>query len=79
MVANVGSKWDKGKLVFFSKITGNTIATFDPEKDALTISGFGPAENQADSTADNVGDLVADFNDLLDKLKAAGLMEADPS
>ena len=29
---------------------------------------------QADSTADNVGDLVADFNDLLAKLKAAGLM-----
>lgn len=37
------------------------------------------AENQADSTAADVGDLVADFNALLAKLKAAGLMEADPS
>lgn len=34
--------------------------------------------NQADSTAADVGDLVADFNDLLAKLKDAGLMEPDP-
>lgn len=39
--------------------------------------GFTPAANQADSTAADVGDLVADFNALLDKLKAAGLMEPD--
>lgn len=77
MIANVGSKWDGGKLVFYSKITGNTIATFDPENDALTIAGFGPAENQGDSTAAEVADLVTDFNALLAKLKASGLMEAD--
>ena len=33
------------------------------------------AENQADSTATTISDLKSDFNDLLSKLKAAGLME----
>ena len=33
------------------------------------------AENQADSTATTVADLKSDFNDLLSKLEAAGLME----
>jgi hypothetical protein len=36
-----------------------------------------PAANQASSTAATVGDLVTDFNALLTKLKAAGLMAAD--
>lgn len=36
-----------------------------------------PAENQADSTAEDVEGLVTDFNTLLAKLKAAGLMTAD--
>ena len=35
------------------------------------------AANQADSTATEVADLVADFNTLLASLKAAGLMVAD--
>ena len=35
------------------------------------------AENQADSTASDVAGLKADFNSLLAKLKAAGLMEPD--
>lgn len=35
------------------------------------------AENQADSVAATVGDLVTDFNSLLAKLKAAGLMVPD--
>lgn len=38
---------------------------------------FPKAENQADSTATEVAGLVTDFNALLDKLKEAGLMEAD--
>lgn len=38
---------------------------------------FPKAENQADSTATEVAGLVTDFNVLLDKLKEAGLMEAD--
>ena len=35
------------------------------------------AENQADSEAADVAGLKADFNSLLSKLKAAGLMEPD--
>ncbi|WP_026894294.1 head fiber protein [Clostridiisalibacter paucivorans] len=36
-----------------------------------------PAAFQADSTAVDVADLVADFNALLLKLKTAGLMESE--
>ncbi|MDO5443238.1 MAG: Head fiber protein [Bacteroidia bacterium] len=42
-----------------------------------SVEGLPIAENQADSTATTVANLKDDFNDLLDKLKAAGLMEAD--
>ncbi|MDQ0154157.1 MULTISPECIES: head fiber protein [Bacillales] len=35
-----------------------------------------PADNQADSTAVDVAGLVVDFNALLAKLKAAGLMNS---
>ena len=40
-------------------------------------SSFTPAENQADSEATTVAALKEDFNSLLAKLKAAGLMTAD--
>ena len=40
---------------------------------------FTPAENQAASTATTIAGLVTDFNALLTKLKAVGLMEADPA
>ena len=40
-------------------------------------SSFTPAENQSDSTATTIAGLVIDFNALLVKLKAAGLMAAD--
>jgi len=36
-----------------------------------------PAETQADSTASTIEGLVTDFNALLAKLKAAGLMAAE--
>lgn len=36
-----------------------------------------PAVSQADSTAEDVASLVTDFNALLAKLKAAGLMNAE--
>jgi len=44
----------------------------------LTFAGvqFKPAAPQADTTAESVAELVADFNALLAKLKAAGLMES---
>lgn len=43
----------------------------------LTFAGteIKPAATQANSTAETVADLVTDFNALLAKLKAAGLME----
>lgn len=46
-------------------------------KEGASVTGLPVAENQADSTAIDVAGLVTDFNALLAKLKAAGLMEAD--
>ncbi|MFA2549483.1 MULTISPECIES: head fiber protein [Bacillaceae] len=46
-------------------------------KEGASVMGLPVAENQADSTATDVAGLVTDFNALLAKLKAAGLMEAD--
>ena len=40
-------------------------------------SSFTPAENQSTSTATTIAGLVADFNAMLSKLKATGLMAAD--
>ncbi|MDD7795586.1 head fiber protein [Clostridium sp. 'White wine YQ'] len=42
-----------------------------------SVTGLPAAENQAYSTATDVAGLVTDFNALLAKLKAAGLMAAD--
>lgn len=46
-------------------------------EEGATIVGFPGAANQADSTAATVATLKEDFNALLTKLKAAGLMAAD--
>lgn len=46
-------------------------------KEGAVISGLPMAENQTDSTASTISDLKSDFNDLLSKLKAAGLMKQD--
>lgn len=50
-------------------------------KEGATVNGlpssFTPAENQIDSTAEDITSLVSDFNSLLLKLKSAGLMTAD--
>ncbi|WP_418791763.1 head fiber protein [Phosphitispora sp. TUW77] len=46
-------------------------------KQGASVTGLPIAENQADSTATDVAGLVTDFNALLAKLKAAGLMAAD--
>nr|DAM66434.1 MAG TPA: Head fiber protein [Caudoviricetes sp.] len=43
------------------------------------LAGIPKAENQADSIATTIADLKSDFNALLSKLKAAGLMEQDES
>ena len=46
-------------------------------KQGASVTGLPVAENQADSTAIDVAGLATDFNALLTKLKAAGLMVAD--
>ena len=46
-------------------------------KQEASVMGLPIAENQADSTATDVAGLTTDFNALLAKLKAAGLMVAD--
>ena len=46
-------------------------------KEGASITGLPVLENQADSIATDVAGLVTDFNSLLAKLKAAGLMETD--
>lgn len=45
--------------------------------EGASVTGLPIAENQADSTATDVAGVVTDFNALLVKLKATGLMEAD--
>lgn len=47
------------------------------EVNGAKLSGFHVAENQALSAATTIADLKTDFNSLLEKLKAAGVMESD--
>lgn len=46
-------------------------------KEGASVTGLPVAGNHADSTATDVAGLVTDFNALLAKLKAVGLMETD--
>lgn len=46
-------------------------------KEGAVVTGLPVLDNQAASTAGTVEDLVTDFNVLLTKLKAAGLMISD--
>lgn len=46
-------------------------------KEGALVTGLPAAANQADSEATTVAGLVTDFNALLAKLKAAGLMADD--
>ncbi|WP_195509914.1 head fiber protein [Clostridium tyrobutyricum] len=55
-----GEKW----------IVGGTLEVLP----GATVTGLPAAANQADSVATTVEGLVTDFNALLTKLKAAGLM-----
>lgn len=56
-------------------IGGNLV--FDEGASVEGLPGSTPAENQAESAATTVAALKEDFNTLLSKLKAAGLMTAD--
>ena len=44
-------------------------------KQGASVTGLPAAANQADSEATTIAGLVTDFNALLTKLKAAGLMQ----
>lgn len=46
-------------------------------KEGAVVTGLPVLDNQAASTAATVEDLLTDFNALLTKLKAAGLMISD--
>lgn len=46
-------------------------------KEGASVTGLPAAAHQADSTATDAAGLVTDFNALLTKLKAAGLMAAN--
>ncbi|MDP2842803.1 MAG: head fiber protein [Acetobacterium sp.] len=46
-------------------------------KEGAVLLGLPQAANQADSTATTIAGLVTDFNALLAKLKAAGLMKTE--
>ena len=54
-------------------VIGGTLEVLNGAK----LSGFPVAENQDLSAATTIADLKTDFNSLLEKLKAAGLMESD--
>lgn len=57
-------------------VGGKLVVEDTAEVDGL-IGITTPAENQADSVAEEISELVADFNGLLLKLKTAGIMTAD--
>ena len=46
-------------------------------KEGAVLLGLPQADYQADSTATTIAELVTDFNVLLAKLKAAGLMKTE--
>ena len=54
----------------------NIVPTYNPTSRKLE-SGVPVVANQADSEASTIALLVTDFNKLLAKLKAAGIMVAD--
>lgn len=58
-------------------VIGGTLEILEGSSVTGLPSSFTPAENQSDSTATTIAGLVIDFNALLAKLKAAGLMAAD--
>lgn len=63
-----------GGTVTWGDITGKP-TTFPPVAATATVAGgVKMAATQAPSTATEVADLVTNFNELLTKLKAAGIM-----
>lgn len=55
-------------------VIGGTLEVSSEGKLSFEGMELRPAENQAESVASTIADLKTDFNSLLAKLKAAGLM-----
>jgi hypothetical protein len=57
-------------------ITAGALVSVDPEAviEGVPSTDLSPAASQADSSAATIEDLLLDFNALLAKLRAAGLM-----
>lgn len=60
--------------VAWADITGKPTTFTPPVATEATIGGVKMVETQADSAATDIETLVSDFNSLLAKLKAAGIM-----
>jgi len=58
-------------------VIGGELAIASGGKLTFVGKDLKPTETQADSTASTIAGLVADFNALLAKLKAAGLMTTE--
>ncbi|HEY9062516.1 MAG TPA: Head fiber protein [Pseudobacteroides sp.] len=58
-------------------VVGGEISVVDEGKLTFDGTALKPAANQADSSASTIADLRSDFNSLLTKLKASGLMLVD--
>lgn len=58
-------------------VIGGELAVTEEGKITFNGAELKPAALQANSIAVDVADLVSDFNALLAKLKAAGLMESE--
>lgn len=58
-------------------VVGGELAVTVEGKITFDGTELKPAALQTDSTATEISDLVTDFNDLLLKLKTAGLMESE--
>jgi hypothetical protein len=58
-------------------VIGGELAVTEDGKITFNGAVLKPAALQTNSTAVDVADLVSDFNALLAKLKAAGLMESE--
>lgn len=58
-------------------VIGGTLEITSDGKITFEGVSFGPLEAQADSVATTIEDLNTDFNALLAKLKAAGLMSIE--
>ena len=67
------------ELVVGGKLTILPEATVNDPGHVLPSGGFTPAACQASSEASTLKALVADFNELLAALKAAGLMACSPA